>query len=254
MNIPLANDLYVNHRLTVVGTIRKNKPQLPLELITSVRGRPVNSSLFAFSRDPNHCMAVSYIPKKGKIVLVGSTMHKQGVIDEESGDQLKPELITFYNSTKGGVDVVDRMKSEYGVTRVSNRWPMTVFCSLLNIGAINGQIIFKANTDTLLSRRKYLSELARELALPHMTRRASLPYLSLTLRQKIKHVAKIKDPEPRRENGPKIRCAFCPLRKNRFTQARCGNCHHAVCKEHIATTNITCFQCREQEHPQDAQE
>lgn len=42
-------------------------------------------------------------------------------IDPDTGDKYKPEVITFYNSTKGGVDVVDQMKTEYNVTRKSNR-------------------------------------------------------------------------------------------------------------------------------------
>lgn len=51
MDIPLANDLYANHRLTVVGTVRKNKRQLPQERI-SIHERSVLSSLFAFSKNP----------------------------------------------------------------------------------------------------------------------------------------------------------------------------------------------------------
>lgn len=50
-------------------------------------------------------------------------MNKKGVIDKETGDMQKPELITFYNVTKGSVDVVDRMKTKYCVTRISNRRP-----------------------------------------------------------------------------------------------------------------------------------
>jgi len=34
-------------------------------------------------------------------------MHEHGTIDSESGDQKKPEVITYYNSTKGGVGVVE---------------------------------------------------------------------------------------------------------------------------------------------------
>lgn len=64
-------------------------------------------------------------------------MHCDDYIDLNSDDLKKPEIITFYNVTKGGVDVADRLKSEYSVTRISNRWPVTIFCSLLNIGAIN---------------------------------------------------------------------------------------------------------------------
>ncbi|KAG8288376.1 hypothetical protein J6590_018896 [Homalodisca vitripennis] len=70
--------------------------------------------------------------KKGGKCLGWLNNAQKSVIDEESGDQLKPELITFYNLTKGGVGVVDRMKTEYCVTRVSNRRPLTVLCSWLH--------------------------------------------------------------------------------------------------------------------------
>lgn len=62
MDITLANDLYSNHRLTTVGT----KRQIPIEFTTNLKECPVNSSLFAYPRDPNNCIITSYIPKKGK--------------------------------------------------------------------------------------------------------------------------------------------------------------------------------------------
>lgn len=94
-------------------------------------------------------VALLYVPKKGKNFLQLSTMHKHDHIDETSGEFMKPEMITFYNSSKGGEDVVDRLKSEYNVSRVSNRWPMALFFSLLNIGAINLQIVYRSNTQML---------------------------------------------------------------------------------------------------------
>lgn len=45
----------------------------------------------------------------------------------------KQKIITYYNLTKGGVDVVDKMKAEFSVTCFNNRWPFTVFTDLLNI-------------------------------------------------------------------------------------------------------------------------
>lgn len=123
MDITLANDLYSNHRLTTVGTVRKNKRQIPIEFTANLKEHPVNSSLFANPRDPNNYIITSYIPKRGKNVLVASTMHNKGVIDEETGDMQKPELITFYNVTKGDVD---RMKTKCCVTRISTIWPLTV--------------------------------------------------------------------------------------------------------------------------------
>ncbi|GBP09953.1 hypothetical protein EVAR_70925_1 [Eumeta japonica] len=50
-----------------------------------------------------------------------STLHNDDRIDPTTGDNAKPEMITFYNKTKGGVDVVDRLIEEYSVARVSCR-------------------------------------------------------------------------------------------------------------------------------------
>lgn len=62
-SIPLANDLFVNHRLTAVGTVRKNKPQIP-QTISVVKDRPVHSSIFAYGKVPNNCTIVSLCPQE----------------------------------------------------------------------------------------------------------------------------------------------------------------------------------------------
>ena len=69
-------------------------------------------------------------------------MHHDDKIDPESGDMKKPEIITFYNSTKGGVDMVDQMAGEYDTSRNSRRWPLTVFYTLLNVSTINAYILY----------------------------------------------------------------------------------------------------------------
>lgn len=90
--------------------------------------------------------------------------------------------------TKGEVDMVDRMKSEYSVTRKSNRWPFTIFCTLLNIATINSQIFYNASTQITVARRNFIKELSKQLALPHLTRLASIKTLYIPLRQKIANV------------------------------------------------------------------
>lgn len=50
----------------MVGTVRKNKPELPPELLVS-KGREVHSSKFAFTPA---AMLVSYLPKKNKNVVL----------------------------------------------------------------------------------------------------------------------------------------------------------------------------------------
>ncbi|KAF0702661.1 piggyBac transposable element-derived protein 4-like, partial [Aphis craccivora] len=59
--------------------------------------------------------------EKNKILLVLSTMHNSKTIDESTSLAKKPEIITFYNATKGAVDNMDRMTENYTVARRSNR-------------------------------------------------------------------------------------------------------------------------------------
>lgn len=133
---------------------------------------------------------------------------------------------------------------------MSNRWPFTVFNAMLNIATVNAQIIFKSNTNVFSSRRSFISNLSRQLTLPHLVRRASLTSLSFNLRQKINFIAKIdtrkdisKNPLPgnswaNTEKGPK--CGYCPNRKNRFTKHRCNTCNIPICKEHTTKTVFIC--------------
>lgn len=76
--------------------------------------------MIAYSRDPNNYMLISYILKKGKVYSLFQQCTKS-LINGESDDQVKPELTTFYNFTKEGVDVIDRMKTKYCVTMLSNK-------------------------------------------------------------------------------------------------------------------------------------
>ncbi|XP_072392160.1 uncharacterized protein [Diabrotica undecimpunctata] len=89
-DVQLARLLQREHLLTVIGTLRKNKPQIPLVL---TQQGPEKTSMFAFQEK---CTLVSYVPRKGKNVLVISTMHYDDNIDNSTG---KPEIIIEHNKT-----------------------------------------------------------------------------------------------------------------------------------------------------------
>lgn len=98
----LAEEL-LKRKLALVGTIRQNKPEIPPAL-RQARGREIYSSTFAFSK--KHTL-VSYIPRRGKNVLLLSTKHRSpDVTDEEKS---KPVIIEDYNRCKGGVDNLDKV-------------------------------------------------------------------------------------------------------------------------------------------------
>nr|CAI5845897.1 unnamed protein product [Callosobruchus analis] len=104
--------------LTVVGTLRKNKPEIPPKILKTEISTPNG---FAFTPD---VVLVSHTPTKNKAVMLFSTMHSNDEVDQSSG---KLEMNLFYNSTKGGVDVLDQVCYSKCTVRRTKRWPLRVF-------------------------------------------------------------------------------------------------------------------------------
>ncbi|KAK9736145.1 Transposase IS4 [Popillia japonica] len=116
-----------------------------------------------------------YVPRKGKNVVLMSSMHFDDSIDASTMEQSKPDIVTFYNSTKSGVDVVDKLGATYNCARNTRRWPMVILYALMNVAGINSQIIYTANNPkTTILRRHYLKSLARELIDEHLKFRSTL--------------------------------------------------------------------------------
>lgn len=42
------------------------------------------------------------------------------------------ELVTFYNETKEGIDIVDKMCASHNCAKNTKRWPMVICDSILN--------------------------------------------------------------------------------------------------------------------------
>lgn len=194
-SIPLALDLLKDHKLTIVGTLRKDKREIPPEFKTT-KDKRLCSSTFGFHEE--NMTLVSYVPKQNKVVLGLSTMHYDNTIDDSTGENQKPHIITFYNKTKGGVDVVDRMCSNYSVGRASNRWPLTMFFFLLDVVGINSHIIYEANTGNKIPRKTYLKNLGKQLAKPYIEYRSTIDTLPKDLRSRINFVLG-KQPQRRRQ-------------------------------------------------------
>ena len=54
-------------------------------------------------------------------------MHHDKAIDNGTTETKKPEMTTFYNRTKIGVDILDQLCAKYNVARNTRRWPMVIF-------------------------------------------------------------------------------------------------------------------------------
>ena len=230
-NLSLAQKL-LQKKLTLVRTIRKNKPELPMEFAVA-KGQNVKSTVFGFQQD---AMIASYCPKKNRVVNMLSAMHSQPEIDITS-DQ-KPSIILFYNKTKGGVDTLDRMVRSYSTKRMTRRWPLVLFYNMIDVSAINAFIIWQeinyGNGNVYIrQRRKFLISLGKELC--GITKKSQLVApISATRKRNVTLDANSASLNKR------ARCTLCDRKKDRKCQSLCSKCGKHVCPEH---SNIVCINC-----------
>lgn len=74
-----------------------------------------------------------------------------------------PETVSFYNSTKYGVDIIDQMARQYTIRAGSRRWPVQVFYNILDLVLINAWVLYKESTGEKISRHRFSRKLAEEL-------------------------------------------------------------------------------------------
>ncbi|XP_041653753.1 piggyBac transposable element-derived protein 4-like [Cheilinus undulatus] len=241
----LAQEL-LQRKVTLVGTIRKNKPELPPNLVQT-KGRATLSSVFCFTKNTT---AVSYLPRRGRNVILLSTKHREAAVTE--GPKMKPDIIIDYNRCKGGVDNLDKVVGTYSTRRRTNRWPQALFFNMIDVSAYNAFIIFTAvdpfwNQTKKFKRRLFLEELGNALVSAAICRRRCLPHapVAAALVREIQAAAAPPDPEPQPPAHPSssgVRrgsCKWCAGRKKR-TFATCALCGAHTCREHQVTCCISC--------------
>lgn len=246
-SFPLLSEM-LGLGVTMVGTVRRNKKEVPIEMLQT-KGRPENTNIFLYDSHTKQQL-ISYCPKKGKVVLLASTMHYKADVSEETK---KPVAIEFYNETKGGVDSFDQMCKNYSCSRRTRRWPMAIFYGLLNAAGINAFVIWSyvilARGQKKINRFEFLHQLGLDLAKTFMQQRLTVSNLPQDLRLKIQAILRgnnslpptAQDPNQQRPaEGPKQgRCKLCHKSDKKFS-VKCSVCRNFVCGEH---REITCKNC-----------
>lgn len=231
--------------MTIVGTVRKNKKFIPQEFQAN-RSREIGSILFGFRP---RITLMSHVPKQSKSVVLLSTMHTRPTISSSG----KAEINEFYNSTKGGVDVLDQMCHTYSCQRKTNRWPFAFFKNLLNVSGVAAFILYNAThginvQDGSFRRKRFLLELSDSLVYDQImrrnTERLSATHISLIseVRQMLNVPEEIRPassaiPAPVSVSKPQSdpirkRCVVCPIALNRRIKSCCDNCDNYICGEH----------------------
>jgi Transposase IS4 len=246
----------LNKKMTLLGTIRKNRMELPKGL-TPTKREPFES-IFAFTHDT---MLVSYSPKRNKTVVVISTMHNQVEIDENLDSRAKkPYAVLDYNSTKGAVDTFDQMIGAYSCARQTNRWPMRLFYFIIDTACVNAFVAFGMQnpnwnnhwgSNRLDKRRLFLLELGETLTAESVHRRAENRMVSgrpqIASAMPILGVNVCYGESPVAIGKKRKKCAHCPRTKEQKVANRCSLCHAFVCGIHSRkTTAVECWQCPNQ--------
>ena len=248
-DLKLAEELLA-YKTTVVGTMRKSKTDILMSVMPD-RKREEKSSIFGFT---DSATIVSFVPKKGKSVVLLSTMHSDNKVCDDDGK--KPDIVLFYNSTKGGVDTLDQMCAQYSTKRKTLRWPLTLFFTFLDIAAVNTTVIWselhppsdsQPSSRRLDRRRHLLIELGHSLTESWMHER-------MTKQQVMCH-SKVKDAMKRvgasdadatfarpAKNRRRGRCYICPRKREQKVEVSCSKCHNFVCGSHSQKASL-CFEC-----------
>ncbi|KAK7881874.1 hypothetical protein WMY93_030283 [Mugilogobius chulae] len=213
-------------KTSLVGTMNKKRRELPPSVQEK---RPLFSSKVLKSA---HATLTIYQGKAKTNVSILSTVHSSaGTL---SGPKAKPEPVVYYNRTKVGVDVLDQMLRMYSVKAATRRWPVAVFCNILDMAAVNAWILYKKCMGSKISRRDFIFELANALRANHMSakERPAVPVpVSVAFEQGA-------DLERRRQCQVRKNCS-----KNRSKDA-CVRCRKVVCGQCAGGVSVICVNCK----------
>ena len=89
-------------------------------------------------------------------------MHHEAASDNDDSKR-RLEVISFYNTTKGGFETADKMLWGYLSKAASRRWPLAVFFNHLDIACLTAYVFCKNKGIQSFSRRKFLLQLGEAL-------------------------------------------------------------------------------------------
>jgi hypothetical protein len=240
----LAEDL-LGVQTTLVGTIRRNKKEIPRELQSDPH-RSEQSSIFCFDRQ---LTLVSYVPKKRHAVILLSSHHHNKAIDDEQKKKL--EIILYYNSTTGGVDRMDQMGQTYSCKRKTKRWPMTFFFNIVDAAAIAAFLVWTTknsqwNEKKRHRRRLFSLQLGHDLVEFHIDRRRQQPQaIQKDVRLAMQAIGQIiTTPQSNKVSTTDVkrRCQLCSRERDQKVITRCASCSIPCCPDHH---KVICSMCCE---------
>jgi len=125
------------------------------------------------------------------------------------------------------VFAIFQMVASYSCKRKTNRWPMVVFSTILDVSAVNDFVVWREVNPSWergknFKRRLFLEELGKALVSPHMERRKSMPHApaSAEMVKRKQDASDAPGPSTETSSFKRKRCQVCPRIQKRISSAQ----------------------------------
>ena len=248
---------FLEKGLTVVGRPKLRRQGIP-DAMLSRTGMDDQSVKYAYCEEIKSLLVSYVVKKKGgwKNVLILSSMHRSVSVTNDA--RKKPDVIVFYDHTKGGVHVMGKMAGCFTTRFKSHQWTMNALSYVLNTVRTNMNTLWnEMNPDKTVSSYDFLWELGQSLIKPHIEYRyQNRDGIQTDSVNAMKNFLGIKG-----NQVPEIRtldrkgCNFCLAaiqgkgnkeRKNKLAKVRwqcqAADCGKTVCQQHFI---LYCHPCND---------
>ena len=154
-------------------------------------------------------------------------------------------IVEFYNSTKSGVDNLDKLVRGFSSKRKTRRWPCSVFFTLVDVCVVAAHKMMGEQCGDQIDHYGFKRDLSYQMCKNLIDSRQQLPHLRKTVKDAIKRCGMwngnpVNPQEPRQQ--AQGRCTFCDRRSDKKSRTKCQNCNKFVCAVH---QNMRCPDCAE---------
>lgn len=215
----------------VVGTLRKNRVNVPKDLVAN---KLQKGELSAKYEENGKMMCMKWVDKRPVLCL--STIHELETTEviRKGKRALVPTLIDDYNRFMGGVDRVDQMLSAYPIERKrQKRWYKKEFRHLINMSIFNAHALHTKNGGKMSSyefRQVLVECIVRNHLGENINPKRGRPSLEEDpLRLKERHFPEYVPSSEKKANASR-RCVVCSSKKIRKeSRYQCGPCDVGLC-------------------------
>lgn len=251
-SVPLVEDLY-KKGITAVGTIRKDRKGLPLELKQKKVKKGDASSVYkTISSAPglnDGTLTVTKFNDRKEVTLLSTRFSGEvistGKRDRRTGEEIqKPKMVHEYNQHMNGVDTFDQNIKYYSFNRKTWKWWKRAAFHLMHLAKVQAYLVYNIKNPQkkktqLEFTQSLIEEMTKDAEPPAaFQRRVSDPPERLKERHFLTRI-----PQSGTTKYPSRVCVVCSKRKTdgpgyetkKVSRYECTKCNKGLCIE-------TCFQ------------